>query len=471
MDPFAAAAAYVSHGRYFSVTTRHCDVAIIGAGTAGLHAYKSARKAGADVLLIERGPGGSTCTATGCIPSKLLIAAGRAAAHARTATVFGVGVGEVTIDGAAVLRRLREQRDKANGQIRDEYLAIPSRHRLHGTARFTGPTTLMVDDHTSVEARAIVIATGAHPQIPASLEPVRAVLHTHESIFDIDALPASLAVIGAGPLGLELAQAFARLGVAVTLLDKGDAVGALKDPACEQAARAVFAQDMAIHLGVEATTAMAGPRAHITWTGKSTGQVIVAAVLAATGRSPATDALNLAASGVAVDDRGVPRFDPATRRCGDAQVFVAGDVDAWRPVLHEAARGGTIAGRVAAGGAASPSIPALAIAFTEPNLVEVGSRFDALPDDAIVGESQARDNARSGIEADDEGLVRLYADATGKLLGGTIVLTGGEHLGQSLALGIDRGMSAADFADQAWYHPVLEEMLQAAARDIVRQVV
>lgn len=96
--------------------------------------------------------------------------------------------------------------------------------------------------------------------------------------------------------------------------------------------------------------------------------------------------------------------------------------------------------------------------------------FAALPDGAIVGTAWAGDNARSGIDGEDEGLVRVYADRDGKLLGGTIVLTGGEHLGQSLALAIDRGMDAERFADQAWYHPVLEELQQAAARDILRQM-
>lgn len=446
-----------------------CDVAIIGAGTAGLHAYKAAAQAGANVLLIEQGTNGSTCTRTGCIPSKLLIAAGRAAAYARSAGLFGIRTGDIAIDGATVMQRLREQRDKSDGQIRSEYLDVPEAHRLHGRARFTGRTVLAVDDTVSVEARAVIVATGAHPAVPKPLEAVRALVHTHETIFEIKQLPAALAVIGAGPLGLELAQAFARLGVAVTVLDMSARLGALADPDAETAARNALETDMTIHLGVEISGAFDSGKVRIGWTGDSTGEVVVDMVLAATGRRPNIDGLDLAAAGIETDDRGVPTFAEDTRRCGDSQVFIAGDVGAWRPVLHEAARGGTIAGTVAAGGAAFPPIAALAIAFTEPNLVEVGERFDALPDGAIIGTAQAHDNARSGIDGDDAGLVRLYADSQGLLLGGTIVLTGGEHLGQSLALALDCGMHAADFADQAWYHPVLEELLQAAARDIVRQ--
>lgn len=450
--------------------TLRCDVAIIGAGTAGLHAYKSSSAAGADVLLIERGPGGSTCTATGCIPSKLLIAAGRAAMQARRAGTFGIKVDGVAIDGQAVLKRLRDERDKSNGKIRDQYLAIPAEHRLHGDARFTGPTSLVVNDTTAVEAGAVIVAVGAHPDVPEPLEPVRALVRTHETIFEIDRLPASLAVIGAGPLGLELAQAFSRLGTDVTVLDRADVIGALKDPICEKAAREALMQDMAVHLGVDMTAVMDGEHARVSWTGADAGEVVVEMVLAATGRRSELGGLNLEAAGVVTDDKGVPIFDPDTRRCGNGPIFIAGDVDAWRPVLHEAARGGTIAGHLAAGGDAFPPIPALAIAFTEPNLVEIGLAFDALPVGAIIGTAWAEDNARSGIDGEDEGLVRLYADRGGKLLGGTIVLTGGEHLGQSLALAIDREMDAKRFADQAWYHPVLEELAQAAAREILRQM-
>ena len=451
------------------MATRHCDVAIIGAGTAGLHAYKSAKKAGADVILIERGPGGSTCTRTGCIPSKLLIAAGRSAAEARKAGVFGVSVSDVAIDGRAVMRRLRAERDKAEGQIRDEYLDIAEEHRLHGKARFTAPMTLAVGNDIVVEARSVVIAVGAHPEIPPSLEPVRSLTHTHETIFEIEELPATLAVIGAGPLGLELAQAFARLGVAVTMLDKSDKVGALADPQAEEEAREALQNDFALRLGVEVESALVAGKARLSWTGADEGTVEVDMILAATGRRPDLASLDLAASGLPTNDKGIPEFDPATRRCGDTQVFIAGDVGGWHPVLHEAARGGTIAGSLAAGGEPLPPVPALSIAFTEPNLVEVGTKFGELPDGAIVGVAQATDNARSGIDAQDEGSVRLYTDRAGKLLGGTIVLTGGEHLGQSLAFAIMSGLDAARFADQTWYHPCLEEMLQAAARDAVRQ--
>jgi dihydrolipoamide dehydrogenase len=451
------------------VSDRRCDVAIIGAGTAGLHAYKAAVARGVDVIIIERGPGGSTCTRSGCIPSKLLIAAGRAAAQARRADVFGVDVTKVEVDGASVLHRLRSERDKADAKIRKEYEVIPAAHRLHGDARFTGPTTLAVDD-VDLSAGSIIIAVGGSPDVPSFLDPICDMVRTSETIFEIEALPDTLAVIGGGPLGLELAQAFSRLGVRVTVLDASEQVGALKDPDCERSARAALLQGLEIHSGVEIKASRLGERARLTWAGSSDGTVEVDMVLAATGRTANLAGLCLENAGIELDDKGIPDFDHRTHRCGSSPVFIAGDAGGWRPVLHEAARGGTSAGAVAAGGEPLPTVPLLAIAFTEPNLVEVGTAFDKLPEDAVIGTALATDNARSGIDADDAGIVRLYADRSGRILGGSIVLTGGEHLGQALAVAIDTGMDAAKLAAQPWYHPCLEEMLQEAARDVWQQL-
>ena len=440
-----------------------CDVAVIGAGTAGLHAYKAATAAGADAVIIERGAGGSTCTRVGCMPSKALIAAGCAAMQARRAGLFGIEVAGVSVDGAAVMRRVRAERDYFTDAVLKEYHAIPADRRLHGVARFVAPGRLAIGDDITVEARTVIIATGSTPEVPPALEPVRSLVHTSDTIFELVRLPASMAVIGAGPLGLELAQAFARLGVAVRVFDQGDRLGKIADPDAERAAREALGRDMAIHLGVEVKAAMADGRARLCWDG---GEVMVDLVLAATGRPPALGDLNLAAAGVPLDDKGVPVFEETSRRVGDTAVYIAGDADAWRPVLHEASRGGRIAGETAAGGPPGWPIPSLAIAFTEPNIVEVGARFDALPDGTRIGTAKVDDNGRSRVDGEDAGLVRLYVDGAGRLIGGTIVATGGEHLGQSLAMAVQCGVEAATMADMAWYHPTVEEMLQDAARGV-----
>jgi len=445
------------------VTDRTCDVIVIGAGTAGLKAYKAATARGADTVIIECGPGGSTCTRVGCMPSKLLIAAGRTAHEARSADLFGVKTGTVEIDVPAMWARLRRERDRFVDSVLDEYDAIPAAQVVHGTAQFDGPGAVRVSDMRIVARGGIVIATGARPVVPDSLDPVRDLVHTHETIFELDTLPRRLAVLGAGPLGLELAQAFARLGVAVTVFDPGDTLGSLSDPVANDAAVGALGSEVDLHLGVEAKAERAGDAARLTWDG---GEIEVDLILAATGRKPALDTLNLATTGIALDDHGTPLFDEASRRCGDSRIFIAGDANAWRPVLHEAARGGQIAGDVAAGGAPWRTLPSLAIAFTEPNIVQVGTDFTDLPDDARIGCAKVCDNGRATADGHDRGVVRLYGDADGRLIGASIVAPEGEHLGHLVALALDRDMDAATFADQAWYHPTIEELLQSAARDL-----
>lgn len=444
---------------------RNCDVAIIGAGTAGLKAYKAAVARGADAVIIERGPGGSTCTRVGCMPSKLLIAAARIAHQARGAADFGILTGEVRVDAANVWSRVRRERDRFVASVMEDYQAIPAGHVVHGTARFTGPDTVVVGNDCITASKGIIIATGGHPIVPDTLDPVRHLVHTHETIFELEGLPETMAVLGAGPLGLELAQAFARLGVAVTVLDAGDTIGGLKDPETNAAAIAALRREFAIELGAEASASLdSDGRASLQWSG---GAITVDLVLAATGRPPSLDDLDLATTGIALDDHDTPLFDETSRRCGDSAIFIAGDANAWRPVLHEAARGGRIAGDVAMGGPPARPIPVLAIAFTEPNLVEVGTPFDTLPEGARIGQASVADNGRATADGADQGLVRLYADSDGTLLGASIVTPEGEHLGHLVALAIDRGMDAATFADQAWYHPTVAELLQSAARDLL----
>lgn len=448
-----------------------CDVAVIGAGTAGLQTYKAATARGAHAVMVERGPGGSTCTRAGCMPSKLLIAAGRAAARVRDADLFGIRAGEMRIDGAAVMARVRAERDRFVPSVLDEYHAIPDDRRVQGEARFTGPTTLAVGDDVTITAKAVVIAAGSYASVPDALKPVAALVRTNDDIFDLPEPPRSLAVIGAGPLGIELAQAFARLGVAVTVLDEGRTVGHLSDPEAERAAKVALGRSFDLHLSVKVEARLAEDgRAAVSWTGAGTGSVTVDLVLVAAGRPPNLAALNLAATGLDCDEHGVPRFDHRSRRCGDAPVFIAGDAGSWRPVLHEASRGGRIAGSVAAGGEPPRALPALSIAFTEPNLVEVGRRFDALPEGAVVGTAAVDDNGRATIDGREDGVVRLYADREGVLIGATVVAPDGEHLGHLVALAIDRGMHAAEFADQPWYHPTLEELLPDAVQDLIAKL-
>lgn len=453
-----------------------CDVAIIGAGTAGLAAYHAAKATGAKVLLIEAGPGGTTCARYGCMPSKLLLAAARAARDAQAAQTFGVRAGDLTIDGKAVMARVRRERDHFVEGVLEEIAAIPPTDRLDGRARFAGPDSLTVDDHSVVTAQAIVIATGARPVVPGDLAKVcRERVVTHETVFDLKTLPRALAVIGAGPLGLELALAFARLGVKTTVFDEGDTIGAVKDPLVAE----VVAEQMKREFAFE-------PGAEITAKRKVDGDILLNwtdaddrarrgtfdYVLVAAGRKPALDGLDLGLSGLDLDEADVPVLDPDTLRCGRSSIFIAGDANDDRPVLHEASLQGELAGRNAAH---VPKVekrvamPKMAIVYSDPDIASVGPGWDDdMAKDWIIGCSD--DVGRARVDAKPSGILRLYAEAKGgALIGGELFGPDVEHLAHLLAWAVQLKMTAGDVLALPFYHPAMEESFRTALRDLAGQ--
>ncbi|MGH8628426.1 MAG: FAD-dependent oxidoreductase, partial [Gammaproteobacteria bacterium] len=200
------------------MTTLAVDVAIIGAGTAGLVARREAAKAGTRVVLIESGPYGTTCARVGCMPSKLFIAAAEMAHALAAAGEFGINIpGGARVDGRAVMQRVQRERNRFVRGVLNSMKHIPAKQLICGYARFVGPNTLEIDDGTRIEARAIVIATGSYPSIPRSLEAVREHVLVSDDLFEWQDLPASIGLIGTGSVGLELGQALHRLGVRTRL--------------------------------------------------------------------------------------------------------------------------------------------------------------------------------------------------------------------------------------------------------------
>lgn len=449
------------------------DVAVIGGGTAGLAARRAAAGAGARTVLVQDGPWGTTCVRVGCMPSKLLLNAARAAREARCAKTFGVDAGEVRIDGRAVMARVRGERDRFLQSILEGVEDIPAEQKIEGRARFTGPTSLALGDGTEIEAKAVVLATGSHPSVPKPLQAVEDRVLTNETVFDLEDLPRSLAVVGAGALGIELATAFARLGVRTTVFDQGESVGGLKDPEVGRAARKLLQAEFELKLGVEIEAAADPDGVRLRWSGPGTGEAVFERVLAAAGRPPSLDGLELETAGLALDDHGVPRHDRATLRCGESAVFIAGDVSGDLPVLHEASRQGDVAGRNAARLAkveASPPPAALSIAFTDPDIASVGTPLKALGEDAAVGRCDF-DAGRGRVEDRSDGLIRVYARREdGVLAGGEMVGPGVEHLAHLLAFMVQSRMTPGAALELPFYHPTYEENLKDCLRDLVDQL-
>lgn len=449
------------------MTNHTCDVAVIGAGTAGISAERAARKAGATTRLIDPRFDGTMCANRGCMPSKLLLAASHAAHAARDAETFGIRTGPVTIDGPTVMERLRRYRDDFAASTREVFDALPAGTCLKARARFTGPTTLELDSGDTVEARAVVIATGSTPMIPPPLQGLGDLALTNATVFEQKDLPRSLAVIGGGAIGLEMAQGFARLGVEVTLFDMARTLGGARDPEVVTALHTAMAKEMTLHLGVSVEAERQGDAAHLTWTGDSSGSATFDRVLLATGRPPSLEGLNLQATGLACDENGVPAFNPRTLQCGEAPIFIVGDANADRAVLHEASEEGGLAGRNAVAFPAVTAVrrlPPFSITFTDPALVQIG---EGPSDDWVCGTSRYEDQGRAKVENRNTGVVRLFAtQGEGRLTGVEMFAPGAEHMAHFFMLAILNGMSASALSEVPFYHPTLEEGLSGALGQI-----
>ncbi|QEI06109.1 dihydrolipoyl dehydrogenase [Pigmentiphaga aceris] len=449
------------------------DVAIIGAGTAGLAAYRAATKTGRHAVLIEGGTYGTTCVKVGCMPSKLLIVAANAAHEARRAKDFGVQVGEVHVDAAAVFARVRQERDHFESFVLKEVHEIPAENRLRGHARFLSNTVLQVGDDTEVQARSVVIATGARPLIPDVFKPLGDRLQTSDDIFEWSGLPKRVAVFGPGPIGLELGQALHRLGVSIHLFGEKPSISLLQDPAIQKYAAQALAEEFPLSLGVEVVNAQRQDDGiEITWkdsAGKTSTEHFDIA-LVATGRVPNVDQLGLEHTQVPVDKHGTPIVDPDTLQAGTTPIFVAGDANDMLPLLHVAHEHGLTAGTNAGNFPtlqAAQHVTPLSIVFCEPQLIQAGKPYSDLEADTFVtGRVSFETQGRSRIMLKNRGLLHVYiARKDGKLLGAEGMGPDAEHLAHLLAWAIQQGQTVADLLAMPFYHPTIEEALRTALRD------
>lgn len=446
-----------------------CDVAVIGAGTAGIVAEKHARDRGVTTRLIDPEFAGTTCAHVGCMPSKLLIAAGDAAHAVRDAQRFGI-TATPQIDGAAVMRRVRKHRDRFVNGVKDGFERLPEGVRLKGRARFVAPGELELDDGTQIRARAVVLATGSKPALPGPFRAVKDKVLTNRNIFEMEDLPGSVGVIGSGAVGLELAQALARLGVRVELFDMGDRVAGLPEKVSAELCR-ILSDEFPIHLGHAPEAELDGDGVRLTWEG---GSARFDRLLVAAGRPPQLDGLDLEKAGLELDDKGMPKIDTATLQCGNAPIFIAGDANGLRPLLHEAADEGAVAGRNAA------SYPDLrraersvfmAVTFSRPSAAVVGDVPEEDDSDTVTGRADYANQGRATVMGQGHGICEIYASrAEGRLTGAALCLPEGEHLAHELAWAISGGMTAGQMLNLPFYHPTLEEGLKPALRQICKEV-
>jgi dihydrolipoamide dehydrogenase len=445
------------------------DVIIIGAGSAGLAALREVRRRTDRFVLINDGPYGTTCARVGCMPSKVLIEAANAF-HARgKLEAFGVrGAEALAVDIPAVLRRVRELRDHYVASTLKATADLGERN-IAGRARLLDAQRVQVGGRV-LSARRVVIATGSRPIVPPAWRGLGERVLTSDTLFDQTSLPRRIGVIGLGPVGIEMAQALARLGLEVTAFGQDEWLAGLTDEKVNATLRALLEKEFAVHTGAPAEMTLSDDGIVVRAGSVTT---VVDRVVVAVGRRPNVDGIGLETLGVPLDEHGMPQFDPTTTRIADLPLFIAGDANGHAPLLHEAADEGHIAGRNALEDAPNcyRRRTSLGIVFLDPGVAFVGQRHAELEDSAVVGEIDFARQGRARAAQRNYGLMRIYAShADARVLGAEMCAPAAEHMAHLLAVAIEQNLTVFDLLRLPFYHPVLEEGLRSALRELARQL-
>lgn len=450
-----------------SMQTLNVEYAIIGAGTSGLGAYSKISRKTDSLVMIQDGPYGTTCARVGCMPSKLLITAADHAHHLATSDFFGVPASG-RVDGRKVLERLRRERDDRFVANNLRYVdKIPAHHKLEGRARFIAPGRLRVGESVEVNAKKFILACGSRPAVSEVFEPVMARVLTSDTVFELEDLPRSIAVIGMGVIALELGQALHRLGVETTIYGRSGTINALTHPAMQQEALGSLATELDIYPSGQVMSTWEDAEGAWIEYEQSNGQRVTKVfdkVLVATGRVSNVDRLGMEHSGVEFTEAGVVTVDPQTMRCSGHPVFIAGDATDHLPVWHEAFD----EGRIAADNALNypEAVPAqrrppLMVFFTDPQIAIIGQSFRQLEGQEIVIGDLPFTSPRHVVWNKIQGRIQVYLDArTGVILGAELLGYQAEHLAHLLALAITHSMTAEQVLSMPIYHPSAEELLR-----------
>lgn len=451
------------------------DVVIIGAGSAGIAALQEALAYTKNVVLVEKGKGGTTCAQTGCMPSKALIHAARLYNSRKKFEEAGIdGAEHLRADIPRILERVRQSRDHFVKGVKEELSSI-SHYIVRGEASFDSASCVRVGGKL-YHTHSVIIATGSTPFIPEVFAQIpKDRLITSDTLFEQKNLPKRIGFVGLGPLGLEIAQALSQLDREVIAVHNHSTLGGISNPSMSHAMQQVLEQTMTVHMDAQAEASMAGDHIHFKVGSKS---YEVDAVFLSAGRNPSVASLKLQCLKVPMNDSGVPRYDPITLQLPDMPVFIAGDATDERAILHEA----VLEGKIAAYNAVHyhqerPSHSHLAryvplnIIFTEPNIASVGARWQSLQGhDVIMAGTTFRNQGRAVIEQRNKGCIQLFLDPDDTtLMGAELLAPEGEHIAHLLALAIQQQMTAKQVLKMPFYHPTFEEALRTALKSGVKQ--
>ncbi|MFC8504294.1 dihydrolipoyl dehydrogenase family protein [Pedococcus sp. NPDC057267] len=430
------------------------DMLVIGGGTAGIVAAKTAARLGADVLLVERDEPGGDCLWTGCVPSKALLAAADAAATVRDANRFGIAATVTGVDFTTVMGHVRHAITQIAPTDSPEALRAAGVQVRKGTARFTSATTVDVDGEQVRFSRA-VIATGATPAVPNVPGLADAAPLTSDTIWALTTAPTRLVILGGGGIGCELGQAFARLGAEVTIVEGADRLLPREDPRAADVVTAALAADRVKVVTGSAVTQVSGTNGGGGALHMDDGsRVEFDQLLVAVGRRPNTASLALPTAGVQTDARGFITVD-ARLRTSNPRVWAAGDLTGHPQFTHVAGVHGSVAASNAVLGlrrkVSTTAVPR--VTFTTPEVAAVGVATASPPRGLQVLHWDNEHVDRAVAEGATEGFTRVVTDHRGRILGATVV---GPRAGEVLAeltLAVTRGLRARDLAGVTHPYP------------------
>jgi len=444
------------------------DICVIGAGSGGLSVAAGASQMGAEVVLIERATMGGDCLNYGCVPSKALIAAAQAAQAVRGAARFGVRAAAPMVDFAAVHDHVRGVIDAIAPNDSAERFEGLGVRVIRASARFTGPATVVAGDH-AISARRFVIATGSSPVAPPIPGLADVAYLTNETVFDCRGPIGHLVVIGGGPIGMEIAQAYRRLGAQVTVLEMFAALGKDDPELAEVVKRQLALDGVALHerIAIRNVAATAGGIA-VAFGPKDGPESRVEGthLLVAVGRAANVDGLGLDVAGVRFGRAGI-EVD-ARLRTSNRRIFAIGDAAVGYRFTHVAGyHAGVVIRNALFRLPAKVDYRALPwVTYTAPELAQVG-----------LGEAEARkrhgeirilrsvvaENDRAQAERETEGLLKVITTRRGVVVGAGMV---GAHAGEAIqiwCLAIAKGLKVKDVAGLILPYPTLGEINKRAA--------
>ncbi len=439
------------------------NLVVIGGGTAGLVTAIAAAGLGAKVAMVERHLLGGDCLNMGCVPSKALIRSARAAADARRAERFGISVAEPVVRFDAVMERMRALRadiahNDSAARFRDAGV-----HVFLGDGRFLDRTTVAVGD-TKLTFKKAVIATGARafvPKIPGLHE---AGFLTNESIFSVTELPKRLAIIGAGAIGCELAQTFARFGARVTLVELADRIMPAGDADASRVVTEALRRDgVDVRTGTKLTEVRGGPTLHLL-AGDRSEELPTDRILVAIGRTPNVDGMGLEDAGVAFGPKGVVVDD--FMRTTNKRIFAAGDVASRHQFTHAAdfmarlvIRNALFAGR---GRHSDLLVPHAT--YTDPEVAHVGLTVAEAKERGVVLRTFTESFEhvdRAILEDETEGFARIHVAAdSDRILGATVVASHAGEMINEITVAMKAGMGLGELASVIHPYPTQAEALR-----------